>query len=196
MHQGEDTQVQMLWPVGRLEPPEHGPLPPTMTLRTARAEDEPAVLRLLAAAGWPGWDADRLRPWLHRMLPEGWIVLADARELPIATAMATHDPTWIVPYCAELGWVAVAPAHRGTGLGSAVTAAATHRMLACGYRVVHLYTETWRRAALKVYLRLGYVPFLATPDAETEWRGICNALDCPFAPSRWRADSDAAFARR
>lgn len=29
-----------------------------------------------------------------------------------------------------------------------------------GYHYIHLYTEDWRFAALKTYLKLGYIPYL------------------------------------
>ena len=68
----------------------------------------------------------------------------------------------------------------------AVCAAVTARLLQMGYRHVHLYTEHWRLAALKQYLKLGYVPFLDVPEARERWQGICAQLSWPFMPEAWR----------
>jgi mycothiol synthase len=147
----------------------------------------------MALAGWSGWDAEKLRPWQRRILPDGWF-LAVHRESDqiVATAMALMDVGEFGKTGGELGWVAADPAHRGQGLGRAVVAAATTRMIAAGYRHVHLYTEPWRLAALKTYLRLGYVPLLKKSDAQTRWRGICDQLDWPFEPTVWQAWEEPA----
>lgn len=182
-------QVQMLWPRRLAESPPPVPHVANVAVRTARQSDLPAFFSLMAAAGWRDWGEAQLAPWLARLLPEGWVMAFDDRGLLVATSMATHDPTWTVPFCAELGWTAADPNRRGQGLGALVTAVATRRMLECGYRVVHLYTETWRLAALKTYLRLGYVPYLDGDGAEAAWRLICDALPWPFDPSAWREDA-------
>ena len=83
------------------------------------------------------------------------------------------------------GWGAGAPPHAGRGLGLAVCAAVTARFIVIGYRHIHLYTEDWRLAALNIYLRLGYVPYLCTPEMEERWRAICGQLQWPFAPDTW-----------
>ena len=68
----------------------------------------------------------------------------------------------------------------------AVSAAATTRLIEEGYRHIHLYTEDWRLAALKVYLKLGYIPLLYAPDMLERWRIICTQVQWPFTPERWK----------
>jgi mycothiol synthase len=103
----------------------------------------------------------------------------------VTTAMATHDPTWMVPFCGEVGWVAGDPAHAGRGLGMAVCAAVTARCIEIGYRHIHLYTEHWRLPALKIYLMLGYVPYLYIPEMPERWRDVCAQLGWPYTPEVW-----------
>ena len=79
------------------------------------------------------------------------------------------------------------PDHAGRGLGLAVSAAVTARLLQAGYRHIHLYTEHWRLAALKTYLKLGYVPFLYLPEMLARWRALCPQLPWPFTPEPWRS---------
>jgi mycothiol synthase len=180
------TQVQMIWPEGRLQSPPIVELPTGYHLRTYRPGDEARFYEVMALAGWPGWDMEKLKPWLYRILPEGWFMAVHtASDQIVATVMATHDPTWLHPFCAELGWVAADPAHTGKGLGTAVVAAATACMIAAGYTHVHLYTEPYRLAALKIYLKLGYVPYLSAPGEVELWHEICEQLAWPFTPDEW-----------
>lgn len=178
-------QVQMVWPRGR-ELPVFAGLPEGYHLCTFQPGDEAGFYRVMALAGWPDWDADRLRPWLYRILPDGWFMVEEESSGAIvATSMATHDPTWQIPFCGEVGWTAADPAHSGRGLGTAVVHAVVNRFLAAGYSCIHLYTEHWRYAALKIYLRLGFLPYLDPPDAVGHWENICRQLDWPFDPDKW-----------
>jgi mycothiol synthase len=100
--------------------------------------------------------------------------------------MGLHDHSTDHPFGGELGWVASDPAHAGKGLGMAVCAAVTARLLQAGYRNVHLFTEFWRLPALKTYLKLGYVPFLYQEGMAARWQAICAQLGWPFTPEAWR----------
>jgi mycothiol synthase len=176
----------MVWPVQRQVPQFLSQHPHGYILRTYQPGDESGFFQLMALAGWPDWDAERLKPWLYRILPRGWFMAVDQESDEImATSMATHDPTWQVPFCAELGWVAAHPAHTGNGLGTLVVAAALTRMLEAGYEVIHLFTEEWRFAALKIYLRLGLIPIVDSEHSLQHWQVICNQLNWPFIPDSW-----------
>jgi len=94
----------------------------------------------------------------------------------VATAMALRDRAEFGREGGEMGWLAGDPAHRGQGLGRAVSTAVTARFMQAGFRHIHLYTEDWRLPALKVYLKLGYVPFLSAPDMWERWRVVCEQL--------------------
>jgi mycothiol synthase len=136
-------------------------------------------------AGWPGWDHEKLKPWLYRILPEGWFMaIHDETHHISATCMATHDPTWIRPFCGELAWLAADPDHAGKGLGMAVAATVTRRFIEAGYRTIHFYTEHYRLAAIKIYLKLGYVPYLDPPEAFDIWEEICTKLGRDFPEDR------------
>ncbi len=182
------TQLQTVWPEPLLDAPPAVRLPPGYTLRTYRPGDEARFYEVMELAGWPGWDDERLKPWMARILPEGWCMAVHAASGTIvATAMALHSHSELHPFGGELGWVAGDPAHAGKGLGSAVCAAVTSRLIAAGYRNIHLYSEDWRLPALKTYLKLGYVPFLFTPEMPGRWQVICAHLGWPFTPEAWRS---------
>ncbi len=169
------AQLRMVWPKHRLNAPPRVRLPSGYALRTYRPGDEPRFYELMELAGWPGWDDEKLRPWLLRILPEGWLMAihTESGEI-VAAAMALRDRGEFGYPGGELGWLACDPAHRGRGLGLAVSAAATARLIDEGYRHIHLYTEDWRLAAIKTYLKLGYIPLLYLPEMEERWRRVCT----------------------
>lgn len=188
------TQLQMVWPEHLLDAPPVVQVPEGYALRIYRPGDEKRFFEIMALAGWPGWDEDRLHPWLYRIVPEGWFMAVhQASDEIVTTAMATHDPTWEVPFCGEVGWLAGDPAHAGKGLGMAVCAAVTARFIEIGYRHIHLYTEHWRLPALKIYLKLGYVPYLCTPEMPARWRAICEQLQWPFMLDAWLGHSAVVY---
>jgi mycothiol synthase len=181
------VQLQMVWPLARLDEPPQPRLPIGYTLRTYRPGDESRFYEIMALAGWPGWDDARLAPWLARIPPESWFfAVHTASGQPVATAMGLHDHTPQHPFGGELGWVAADPAHTGRGLGLAVSSAVTRRLIHAGYRHIHLYTEHWRLAALRSYLKLGYAPLLYLPEMEARWQALCARLEWPFTPQAWR----------
>jgi mycothiol synthase len=181
-----EPQLRMVWPEQRLIAPPTPLLPTGYTLRTYRPGDEVRFYSLMALSGWPGWDAATLQPWLARMLPAGWfMVIEHASDTIVASAMALRDCAEFGSEGGELGWLAADPAHTGQGLGGMVSAAVTARFLEHGYRYIHLYTESWRLAALKTYLKLGYLPYLDPlegPELIARWQNICEQLDWPFTP--------------
>ncbi len=182
-----DPQLQMVWPPHLLAAPPVPQLPAGYSLRTYQPGDEPRFYEVMALAGWPGWDDERLQPWIARIIPNGWyFAIDDASGEIVAAAMALHNHTADHPFGGEVGWVAGDPAHAGKGLGMAVVAAVTARMIAAGYRNIHLYTEHWRLAAIKTYLKLGFIPFLYLPEMWDRWEVLCEQLNWPFTPDQWR----------
>jgi len=177
-------QLQMMWPQHLLNVPPAVRMPSGYSLRTYRQGDELRFYKVMELAGWPGWDDERLQPWLERILPEGWFMAVHRESGQIvATAMALRSETY--PSGGELGWLAGDPAHAGRGLGLAVSAAVTARLIEAGCRPIHLYTEDYRLPALKTYLKLGYVPFLYKAGMLERWRAICAQLQWPFTPGVW-----------
>jgi mycothiol synthase len=186
MPEGRLTQLQMIWPYERLDQPPEARTPPGYLLRTYQPGDEAPFCRLMAMAGFEGWDEQLLRPWLGRVVPGGWFFVVEEKSGEMAvTAMTTHNASEEHPFGGELGWVAGNPAHAGRGLGLTVCAAVTVRFLAAGYFNIYLKTDDWRLPALRTYLKLGYLPFLFQPDMEGRWKAVCSQLQWPFTPEQW-----------
>ena len=160
--------------------------PPEYRLRMFHSGDEDGWFQLMGTAGFEGWDQEKLAPWLERILPGGWFVAVHEESKDIvATAMAVHGPTGYFPFGGELGWVAGDPNHSGRNLGAAVCGAVTSRLLDMGYTNIHLNTDDFRLPAIRIYLKLGYVPLLFAPQMRERWEALCHRLDWPFQPDEW-----------
>lgn len=184
----KQEQLQMLWPEDMLGWRAPVVLPEGYSLRIYHPGDAEAYLALMHKAGFEDFNHDALRLWLSRVLPDGFFVVeAPEGGSIVATAMANHNPSDLHPFGGELGWVAADPAHTGRGLGMAVCSAALNRHLDAGYRRIYLKTDDFRLPAIKTYLKLGYQPFLFTPDMPARWKRLCRELSWPADESRWVA---------
>lgn len=63
--------------------------------------------------------------------------------------------------------------------------AATTRLIQAGYSNIRVVTNDHRLSALKVYLKIGFVPFLYTEDSEGRWKVVCDNLNWSFTPNDW-----------
>ena len=166
-------------------PPQRG-VPAGYRLRAYCAGDEEAYIALMRSAGFAGWGGEALQTALQRALPDGIFFLEDVRTgRLVSTAGAFHRPQDLHPFGGELGWVATSPDHTGKGLGTAACAAVIERFRSAGYTRVYLQTDDWRLAAVRLYFRLGFVPFLYAPEMADRWRSICGKIGRPFTPRRW-----------
>jgi mycothiol synthase len=180
------VQLQMIWPRHRLGVAPDVPVAAGYGVRTYRPGDEARFYQVMDMSGFQAWNDEELKPWLAKILPDGWFfVVHQASNQIVATSMTTHNPTDLHPFGGELSWVASDPSHKGQGVGLAVCAAVTARFIAAGYRNIYLKTDDWRLPAIKTYLKLGYVPFLFTPEMEERWHKLCTQLDWPFTPEAW-----------
>lgn len=132
------------------------------TLRPIEPGDEPGFYQVMASAGWPGWDDEKLRPGIARIPPGSWFMIVhNATNTIAATAMGLHDHSADHPSGGELtcrrlpirpitakGWVTWRSVRRDR---------TPDRRRVSKYPSLH---QHWRLAALKLYLKLGYVPFL------------------------------------
>jgi len=179
-------QLHMIWPEGLRQAPELI-APDGYEIRLLRKGDESGHVHVMHEAGFSNWDEAKLVAWQRRTaLPEGIFVAVHKTSGQIAaTALASHMPTELHPSGGELGWVAASPDHAGKGLGKVVSVSALRRLLHAGYRCVYLLTDDNRLAAIKTYLRMGFLPFLFAPDMEPRWRVVCEELNWPLDPKSW-----------
>jgi mycothiol synthase len=103
--------------------------------------------------------------------------------------MALHNYKGTYPFWGDLGWLAGDPRHSGMGLGLAVSAAVTSRFMVAGYRNIQLFTEDYRLAAIRSYLKLGYIPSLYLEGMIDRWQELCEKVAWPFTPGEWVSDN-------
>jgi mycothiol synthase len=178
-------QLQMVWPERLLDSPPNVRLPEGYALRQYTDADEEAYGKLMAGAGFNGWDHDRIEGSRRGNLPGGlFVVEHKPTGALVATAMAGHHPSERHPEGGEVGWVAADPDHKGQGLGLAVCAAVVARFLNAGYRRIYLRTDDFRLPAIVTYMKLGFEPYLFTDGTEERWRAVCKQLGKPFEPRK------------
>lgn len=111
------VQVQMAWPERLLNSPPEYLLHSGYQHRTYQKGDESRFFKIMELAGWSSWNDEKLKPWLYKILPDGWLMITREKDDKIvASSMATHDRTWIMPFAGEVGWTLTDPAHTGKGL--------------------------------------------------------------------------------
>jgi mycothiol synthase len=63
------------------------------------------------------------------------------------------------------------------------------RLIEVGYSNIYLTTMDGRLPALRLYLRMGWLPFLPDDLAEAKlterWQQVCTELAYPFTPEQW-----------
>jgi mycothiol synthase len=154
-------------------------IPKGYGLRTLTYEDIGAWAELLDANGELGaWNVERAAPYFASgsPMPLAGSFIATANGLPVATAqlhLHPHDEYAPLP---ELGWVAVRPEHRGHALGYAVCLAVMHYAKSAGYPELFLRTDDGRLPAIRLYLRLGWQPWLRDPSSPDRWQHILDKL--------------------
>jgi mycothiol synthase len=183
----EPSELQLVWPTHLSAMPPPYTVPGAYSLRTYEREDEAEFFALMDRAGFPGWNPQTSHPWSLKILPDGFFFVTENQSGRLAaTAMACHNPAPLHPFGATLSCVAVDPAHRGKGLGHTVSAAATGRLLKAGYKDIYMETDDWRLPAIKIYLTMGWVPFLFQEDMPRRWKAVTEELGVPYAPESWR----------
>jgi mycothiol synthase len=188
MDERELPGLYMLWPGHLLTLPPGAELPKEYTARPYAQGDDDALKSLLAAENW-GLNDEQWKGYKDRLLPNGLFVIShtDSNTL-VATAGAVHNPSpgrYYFPFGGELALLIVDPEHRGQGLGQTVSALVVQRFLSAGYECIRVGVQGFRLAAVKTYLKLGFVPFLHHEDLPSRWKRICDQIGWPYIPDEW-----------
>lgn len=191
--------LYLLWPGYLLSEPPHAEIPVEYASRPYIEGDEITLRHLLESEGWGVTDQE-WQDYKNRILPNGLFLISHAdADVLVATAGAAHNPNpgrYYFPFGGELGYLIVHPEHRGKRLGAVVSAMVVQRFISAGYESVRVCVQGFRLAAIKTYLRLGFVPFLHGEDIYLRWQKICERLDWPFEPDRWPKSLNDNFPTR
>jgi mycothiol synthase len=75
--------------------------------------------------------------------------------------------------------VAVRPDYRGQKIGTALSTAVLHRFKEEGHEDANLRTDDFRLPGIRVYLRLGFEPYLVHENQRERWAEVFDALGMP-----------------
>ena len=178
--------LYMLWPERKL--PQSPLLAEGYTLRSYDGDD----VRTLLEVDGESMSHKEWQNYKDKVLPDGlFVIFDDQSSKAIATAGAVHNPNpgrYYFPSGGELGYLIVHPEHRGKGLGQVISACVVQRFLSAGYKSVRVAVKGWRLAAIKTYLKVGFVPFLHDPTLIPRWKSVCEKIDWPYTPADWPTD--------
>lgn len=168
--------------MGQLFMAHPGPLPEQMPqpgalgrLREAGPADASALAALLDEAFEEDWDPARVERELTGAadVARTWVVESDGAL--VATASERLLPQ-DYPGAGYLHWVAASSAARGRGLGGTVVRACLAGLAARGLGRCVLETEDHRVAAVRLYLRLGFVPEYRSDEERATWSRLFPSL--------------------
>ena len=192
----QEPMLTMVWPSELLGIQVDPRTPPGYTIRTYAPGDEQSFLALMQFGDFDPWDEKKLAYNISKILPEGWFFAVEMISgRLVGTAMCLHNYTGRRPFCGDVGWVVCHPEHRGHGLGFTLTACVTNRFQSAGYSRIYLGTEHYRLAAVRTYLKLGYVPIIDSPSVRSLWLKVCEKIAWPFIEEKWErmsGNGDAA----
>lgn len=185
---GSVPDLCLLWPRRLLDCCPEAALPAGYGLRPYGPEDAQELRALLEADGrcmgetvWKEYRA--------RLLVDGlFLVFETATATLAASAGAIHHPCpgWYhFPFGGELANLVVHSGHRNKGLGRAMSALVLRRFLAAGYENIRVCGRADGLMAVRLYLKLGFVPFLYHRDVGPRWQKTCSELRWDYTPHRW-----------
>ena len=179
--------LYMLRPPGAASGPSLPPSFDICAVPNERLHIARAIVELDGPVSDPAWQS-----FSDAVLPDGLFIARECTSARlVGTASAVHDPRgarFLFPGGGELGYLVVAPAFRGRGLGAALVAAVVHRFETAAYRHVWVGVQGWRLPAIRTYLAAGFRPFLHAPEPavlEARWRRIFAQMGREADTSEW-----------
>ena len=158
------------------------PLPAGYLLRQLGSREDAAYDELFHLAFA---DRGRFSEIVARTLPGGFFVVEHfpSHQLVSSCVALRGSSSPRHPDAGQLGWLVTDPAHCRKGLGTIVSTAVTNRFLQEGYTRPFLGTEDQRLAAIAIYLKLGWRPYIYARDLEERWQRIYTQLGRPYEPT-------------
>ena len=150
------------------------PLPKGYTLRSYQHGDEKAWEYIILEAFHRSLSfEDKIKRDIY-FRPERVLFICYMDD-PVATACAWHVPR-TPEHTGYLYMVGALKAHQGQGLGYAVCRAALNQMVRDQKTSAVLFTDAFRLAAIKTYLRLGFEPSPLNAGQLLVWDDILRKL--------------------
>lgn len=173
--QEHEHQLRMVRPTTSLvDTPD---VPEGYQLRQYQPDDETAYKDLFNL----GFTSDALEHTLAQALADGFFVIEHLASGHLVASCVAERACWDGGHeRGILGWLIGDPSHAGLGLGTIVAAEVTNRLAEEGYGDPGLGTDDFRLAAIGIYLKLGWRPYLHLDDMEGRWRETYERLGSRF----------------
>lgn len=159
------------------------PLPEGYTVRAYRQGDRETWIRIWQAAEpfikITGETFDSNFGGDLPAMPKRCLFIVAPEGSDVATITAWYDRNYRGRPWGRIHWVAVAPEHQGKCLSRGMMTLAMNRLRALGHRRATLGTQTPRLAAIRTYLRFGFVPDMTAKDAARAWGLVAKEIDHP-----------------
>ena len=124
------------------------------------------------------FDEEFLEP-VEDMESRCFFVVENDTDRPIGTAMAWFAPEFEPGQnYGRIHWVSMIPEFQGRGLAKPMMTAVLNR-LAKSHDKATLGTQTFRKAAVTLYLNLGFRPCFKNPTCPQAWKDLANELKHP-----------------
>ena len=162
------------------------PVPASYRLRAAGPEDAGGIATVLSDSFADVWDAERVRLTLSTAEGvEATYVVCSGPEV-VAVASARQLPA-LYPGAGYVHYVGVHSSHRGRRLGEVVVGQVLEHFSTAGLASAVLETDDFRLPAVRIYLRLGFVPEYRSAGDEARWSQVLRRVVLP--PSEREAQS-------
>jgi len=161
------------------------PLPDGYSIRAFKRGEGPVWAGIGAAAGnftsveaaQERFDKEFAEP-VDDMESRCFFIVENESNRAVGTAMAWYDPDFNGEPYGRVHWVSIIPEYQGKGLAKPLMSVVLNR-LAQSHTKATLGTQTFRRAAVKLYLDLGFKPFSKNPTCPQAWKDLANDLNHP-----------------
>lgn len=150
-------------------------LEPGYQLRHYAPGDEADWNSLVGECFGGGYDFDTTLGRDTLFLPERVLFIEYENEI-VATASAWRTPPLWGEHTGVVHMVAASPRHAGHRLGYLVSLAVLHQFVSEGLHHAVLRTDDFRLPAIVTYLKLGFKPYLDSPDHAGRWDAIYQNL--------------------
>ena len=157
-------------------------LPSGYLFTTHREEYTERWMRLINKSIGEGWTTELFN---EKMLmregigPQGIFYILDKDSMVIATATGVLNAG---EKTGRLHMVAADETHRGKGLGAPLCARVINYLYDNGMEKIMLTTDDFRVPAIKIYIKLGFVPVLCDETMPGRWKALAEQTGCVIPP--------------
>jgi GNAT superfamily N-acetyltransferase len=110
----------------------------------------------------------------NALLAQRQLYTVDAQGEAIGTGTAWFNDHFEGARWGRVHWVAIRPAYQGRGLAKPLMTALCRRLRELGHTRAYLSTSSARRAAINLYRRFGFEPFIKTDEERVAWQKLAD----------------------